>query len=189
MVAKSLALPNNTPATPATPATAPSLKPMTQEALAQAQAWWRQGNQAGALELVRGIMARLEHSPEADSVQLAAAAREYVRMVSAQGHAADALALLVRLEPRLSQVPDIWALRGHTAQRLGLHPQAVSAYRQALALRPGQARWLLGAAVSLAAQGQTAAAADLAQQAADAGYFPVDVANYLHQLGVNLRAP
>jgi len=46
---------------------------------------------------------------------------------------------------------------------------------------------MLAAAVSLAAQGQTAPAADLAEKARRAGFLPSAVANYLQQLGVVLQ--
>ena len=48
-------------------------------------------------------------------------------------------------------------------------------------------RFVLGAAVSLAAQGQAAAAAELAEKARDGGALTPEVANYLRQLGVPLR--
>lgn len=159
------------------------------EALAQAQTQWAEGDQAGALQIVQGVIARLEKSPTGDTLALAAAVREYVRMASTLQRPADALAMLVRLEAPLTKVADIWALRGNTAQRLGLHAQAAHAYLNALELQPGQARWLLGASVSLAAQGQTTPAAELAEQARRAGFLPTDVANYLQQLGVALHKP
>lgn len=171
-------------------ATAPrAIQQAAQEALAQAQTLWQQGNQAGAVELVRGVIARLQHGAQGQTDMLAVAAREYVRMALAQQRAPDALAMLVQLETPLAKVADIWALRGNVAQRMGLHAQAVHAYLNALELAPGQARWMLAAAVSLAAQGQKAPAADLAEKARRAGFLPLDVANYLHQLGVELRAP
>jgi len=160
-----------------------------QDALAQAQRLWQQGQPTAALDLLGAVITRLEADAGQDVRWLSMAAREYVRVTVAQGRAVDALAMLTRLEPRLRQVADIWALRGNTAQRLGLHAQAVHAYMQALELSPGQARWMLAAAVSLAAQGQTTRAADMAENARRAGFLPTDVANYLHQLGVTLRAP
>lgn len=177
---------------PPTPLPGAGLKTQTQvamEALAQAQTQWAEGDQVGALQVVQGVIARLEKSPTGDTVALATAAREYVRMTTTQQRPADALAMLVRLELPLAQVADIWALRGNTAQRLGLHAQAAHAYLNALELQPGQARWLLGASVSLAAQGQTIPAAELAEQARRAGFLPTDVANYLQQLGVALHKP
>lgn len=159
------------------------------EALAHAQAQWAQGDQSGALRVVQTVIAELEQHPGGNVDALAAAARDYVRMTLALQRPTDALALLVRLEAPLAKVADIWALRGNTAQRLGLHAQAVHAYLNALALQPGQARWLLAAAVSLAAQGQAAPAAELAEKARRAGFLPADVANYLRQAGVALPAP
>ena len=178
-------------ATPATPVAVPQKSPTqsAMEALAHAQAQWNGGDQVGAMQVVQGVIASLEKSPTGDSAALAAAAREFVRMATVQQRPADALAMLVRLEPLLAKVADIWALRGNTAQRLGLHAQAVHAYLNALDLQPGQARWMLAAAVSLAAQGQTSSAAELADKAQRAGFLPPDVANYLKQLGVALQAP
>lgn len=158
------------------------------EVLAQAQLQWSDGDQAGALQVVQGVISSLVQRPASDSAALVAAAREYVRMVMAQQRPADALAMLVRLEPQLTKVADIWALRGNAAQRLGLHAQAVHAYLNALELQPGQARWLLAVAVSLAAQGQTTSAAEFADKARRGGFLPPDVANYLKQLGVALQA-
>jgi Flp pilus assembly protein TadD len=109
-------------------------------------------------------------------------------MALAQGQAQEALATLERLEPQLAGVADIWALRGNVAQRLGHHPDAAQAYLRSLALRPDEPRWMLGAAVSLAAQGKTAAAAELAEKARAAGALRPDVANYLRQLGVVVRS-
>lgn len=159
------------------------------DALAHAQVQWADGDQAGALQVVQGVIAQFEKSPASDTLALATAVREYVRMTLAQQRPADALAMLVRLESPLAKVADIWALRGNTAQRLGLHAQAVHAYLNALELQPGQARWLLAAAVSMAAQGQTVPAAELAEKARRGGFLPPDVANYLQQLGVALRKP
>jgi len=178
-------------ATAATPAAEPQKSPAqaAMAALALAQVQWSEGDQAGATQVVQGIITSLEKNPTGDNAALAAAAREFVRMATVQRRPADALALLVRLEPQLAKVADIWALRGNTAQRLGLHAQAVHAYLNALDLQPGQARWMLAVAVSLAAQGQTTTAAEFADKARRAGFLPPDVANYLKQLGVALQAP
>ena len=183
--------PQRAVATAATPVAVPQKSPTqaAMEVLALAQIQWNEGDRAGAMQVVQGIIASLEKSPAGDNAALAAAAREFVRMATVQRRPADALAMLVRLEPQLAKVADIWALRGNTAQRLGLHAQAVHAYLNALDLQPGQARWLLAAAVSLAAQGQTTSAAEFADQARRAGFLPTDVANYLSQLGVVLQAP
>ena len=49
----------------------------------------------------------------------------------------------------------------NAAQRVGQHAEASLAYRTALDIRPGEPRWMLGAAVSMAALGQLAATADM----------------------------
>lgn len=67
------------------------------------------------------------------------------------------------------------------------HEESASAYLMALKLRLEEARWMLGAAVSLAAQGQTARAAELAEKARAGGVLSREVATYLRQLGVPLR--
>jgi hypothetical protein len=158
------------------------------ELLAQAQAQWNEGGHAQALELLQGVIVRLEQMPAGDAATLAALVREYVRMTMAQGQNGEALAMLERLEPRLAGVADIWALRGNVAQRLGRHQDAAQAYLKSLTLHPEEPRWMLGAAVSLAALGQTGPAAELAEKARVAGALRPDVANYLRQLGVVIRS-
>jgi Flp pilus assembly protein TadD len=118
---------------------------------------------------------------------LASLARELARMELAEGQVSQALAMLTRLEPALSGFADVWAVRGNAAQRLGRHQESAAAYMMALKLRPDEPRWMLGAAVSLAAQGQTAAAAELAEKARAGGVLSREVAAYLRQLGVALR--
>jgi len=171
--------------------TAPLAKlatPSATDVLAQAQAQWNASDQTAALALVQEAIARLEQSPVKDSTALAALAREHTRMSLALGYPQAALATLVRLEPQLTSVADIWALRGNINQRLGQHPRAVQAYLTGLALRPNEPRWMLGAAVSLAIQGQTGPATEWTEKARLAGGLRPDVANYLRQLGVDIRA-
>lgn len=113
--------------------------------------------------------------------------REQAQMELAQGRAKAVHDLLTRLEPQLAEQADLWAVRGNVAQRLGQHEDSVRAYRQALQLRPGESRWLLGEAVSLAALGQLEAAASQAELARAAGPVSPEVLNYLRQAGVPLR--
>jgi Flp pilus assembly protein TadD len=159
--------------------------------LAQARSLWNSGAQESALDLVREALATAERAylagatAENNSV-LASLTREMARMQLAQGQVNQALAMLTRLEPALSGVADIWAIRGNAAQRLGRHAESSDAYQTALKLRPGEPRWMLGAAVSLAAQGQTVAAAELAEKARAGGVLSPEVAAYLRQLGVIL---
>jgi tetratricopeptide (TPR) repeat protein len=162
------------------------------DALAQAQSLWSLGSRDAAIELVRESLAvaeRANHagSPAGSNSVLASLARELARMELAEGRVSQVLAMLTRLEPALSGFADVWAMRGNVAQRLGRHEESASAYLMALKLRPDEPRWLLGAAVSLAAQGKTASAAELAEKARVGGVLSPDVATYLRQLGVTLR--
>jgi predicted negative regulator of RcsB-dependent stress response len=179
------------------PTTAPSIPPIASrqsaatEVLAQAQGLWSSGSQEAAMDLVREALTAAERSYAAgastdNTLVLATLARELARMQLAQGQVSQTLTLLTRLEPALSAVPDIWAIRGNAAQRLGRHAESVAAYQMALQLRPNEPRWMLGAAVSLAAQGQTVAAAELAEKARAGGVLSPEVASYLRQLGVTL---
>ena len=80
-------------------------------------------------------------------------------------------------------------MRGNVAQRLGRHQDSVHAYTTALQLRPNEQRWLLGAAVSLAALGHTADASEMAAKARAQGPISAEVQNYLRQAGVALSEP
>ena len=162
------------------------------EALAQAQSLWNAGSHEAAIDLVAEALALAERAnatgaPSGSPSVLATLARELARMELAQGRVNQALTMLTRLEPVLTDVADVWALRGNAAQRLGRHAESTAAYLTALKLKPNEPRWMLGAAVSLAAQGQTAAAAELADKARAADVVSPEVATYLRQLGVPLR--
>ena len=158
-----------------------------QETLAQAQALWNAGSREAALQLVQDAVAVAERAQPVDATLLAQLVREQVRMELALGRPGPALAVLTRLEPVLSGQADLWAVRGNAAQRLGRHQESVQAYLAALQLRPGEPRWMLGAAVSLAALGQLEAAARQAEQARALGPVSPEVLTYLRQAGVALR--
>ena len=162
------------------------------DALAQAQSLWNAGSRDAAIELVSEALAVVERAPltgtaSGNTALLSSLARELARMEMAEGRIKEALKMLTRLEPALSGVADVWAMRGNAAQRLGKHEESVAAYRSALKLRPNEPRWMLGAAVSLAAQGQTDGAAELSEKARAAGVLSPEVAAYLRQLDVPLR--
>lgn len=156
------------------------------ETLAQAQALWNAGSREVAVDLVREAVGVLERVQPVDVALLAQLVREQARMELALGRPGAVLALLSRLEPLLSGQADLWAVRGNAAQRLGRHEESVQAYLSALQLRPGEARWMLGAAVSLAALGKTEAAAQQAEQARALGPISPEVLTYLRQAGVPL---
>ena len=82
---------------------------------------------------------------------------------------------------------DLWAIRANAAQRLGRHQECVHAYLVALEANPNEPRWLLGAAVSLAALGKTAQASEMAERARSLAPINKDVLNYLRQSGVSLN--
>ena len=151
------------------------------DALAQAQSLWNAGSHAAALELLREALAVSERTNVVGSLSsstavLASLARELARMEMAEGHVSQALALLTRLEPSLSGEAEVWAMRGNAAQRLGRHEESAEAYQRALRLKPNEARWMLGAAVSLAALGKTDSAAEFAEKARVGGALSPDVA-------------
>jgi len=162
------------------------------EALAQAQSLWSAGSREAGMELLRDALAVAEResrsgTPAGGPAVLASLARELARMELAEGQVSQTLERLTRLEPALSGFADVWAIRGNAAQRLGRHEESATAYLMALKLRPDEPRWMLGAAVSLAAQGKTTSAAEWAEKARSGGVLRPEVASYLRQLGVPLR--
>jgi Flp pilus assembly protein TadD len=164
------------------------------ETLAQAQGLWNAGSHDAAIELLQQALAiaersALSSSTAANTQLLATLAREQGRMQLAQGRPQAALDGLTRLEPLLGRDADAWAMRGNVAQRLGRHLDSVHAYTTALQIRPNEQRWLLGAAVSLAALGQTGGASEMAAKARAQGPISVEVQNYLRQAGVPLNEP
>ncbi len=187
--------PGSAPSAAPVPATPPAVaepvrrEQALQETLARAQGLWQAGSREVALDLIREAVAVAERAPRSagQDEALAALAREQARMELAQGRPAAALSLLSRLEPVLAGQADLWAVRGNAAQRLARHPEAVQAYQRALQLRPGEPRWLLGAAVSLAAMGRLEESAVLAEQARAQGSVSPEVLGYLRQSGVPLR--
>ena len=182
------------PATPIATVTTPQISQRRSpglEALAQAQSLWRSGSRQAAMDLLREALAVVERTnpvgtPSGNYSELVLLARELARMDLIEGRANSTLEMLTRLEPALSGFADVWAIRGNAAQRLGRHQESAAAYLMALKLRPDEPRWMLGAAVSLAAQGQTMRAAELAEKARVGGVLSPEVATYLRQLGVPL---
>jgi MSHA biogenesis protein MshN len=163
-----------------------------QETLAQAQSLWTSGARSAALDLMREAVAVSERaqsglSPEAAASVLAPLVRELVPMELSEGRVSAALEVLTRLETALSGQSDLWAVRGNAAQRLSRHAESVRAYQMALKLRPGESRWMLGAAVSMAAQGQFTEAAELVESARAIGAVSPEILAYLRQAGVQLR--
>lgn len=157
------------------------------DALAQAQGLWTAGARDSATEVLREAIALAERQGSGASAALVPLARELARMLIAENQNGQAFDLLTRLEPVLSSQADLWAVQGNAAQRLGRHPEAASAYAMALKLRPGEPRWMLGAAISLAIQGQLAEAGELTEQVRSKGALSSELRAYLRQLGVVVR--
>lgn len=176
--------------------TAPNFQRQKQasaDALAQAQTLWSAGSQAAAIDLMQQAVDAAERavkagtSPPGNTVLLSLV-REWTRMQMALGRYGPVWDTLSRLEPVLGNAPDLWGLRGNTAQRLGHHADSVRAYTAALQSHPNEQRWMLGAAVSMAALGQTDQAAAMAEKAQSVGDISREVQTYLHQMGVPLKA-
>lgn len=163
------------------------------ETLAQARGLWNAGSREAALDVMRQAVAVAERAQAGASEAAGLSAfqtlvRELARMELALGQPGQVLELLVRLEPLLGDQADLWAVRGNAAQRLGRHADSVQAYQTALKLRPGEPRWMLASAVSLAALGQVAAAAEQAEKArAAGGAVSPEILTYLRQMGVPVR--
>ncbi len=158
-----------------------------QENLQQAQQLWQSGSREAALDVLRATLQSAERSAEAvQSPEFMALLREWARMTLAMGRAAEVMAVVNKHAAQLQGQPDIWALQGHAAQRLGQHTEAVEAYHHALNSRPNEGRWLLASAVSHAALGQADAAARQLQRARAQGPVNPEILAYLKQAGVAL---
>ena len=162
------------------------------DALAQAQSLWNSGSRDTALDLMQQSVSAAERSVKAGTSQagnpvLLSLVRELTRMQLTESRYGPVADLLGRLEPVLGNPADLWAIRANAAQRLGRHQESVHAYMMALQSRPDEQRWLLGSAVSLAALGQTASAAEMAEKARSVGEVSRDVLTYLRQMGVPLK--
>ena len=177
------------PLAPSLPETRP---PSSQDVLLRAQSLWNAGSRDAAMDWLQEAIAVAERSPVAANTPagnplLLPLVREQARMMLAEGRYAALWELLSRLEPQLGTSPDLWAIRANAAQRLGRHQDSVHSYMMALQARPDEQRWMLGAAVSLAALGQIASAAEMAERARALGVVSKDVLAYLRQMGVPLK--
>jgi tetratricopeptide (TPR) repeat protein len=160
--------------------------------MVHAQSLWSSGSHDAAIELMQAVVATTERTVAGvasplNAQLLSLPVRELTRMQLAVARPAPVLELLTRLEPLLGDQADLWAVRANAAQRLGRHQDSVQAYITALQSRPNEQRWLLGAAVSLAALGKINSAADMAEKARAVGVISKDVLAYLRQLGVPIK--
>ena len=159
------------------------------DAIAQAQNLWNTGSHDAAIDLMQQSIAVAERAAKSggganSGSVLAPLVREMARMQLAEGRFGAVWEMLTRLELQLGNQADLWAIRANAAQRLGRHQDSVHAYMVALQSRPDEQRWLLGAAVSLAALGQTSSAAEMAEKARAVGPISKDILAYLRQAGV-----
>lgn len=163
------------------------------DAMAHAQGLWNAGSREAAIELMEEVVATAERAAAATDAApgtiqlLVLPVRELTRMQLAQSHPQAVWELLTRLEPLLGNQADLWAVRANAAQRLGRHQDSVHSYMAALQSRPNEQRWLLGAAVSLAALGQASSAAEMAEKARVVGVVSKEVLAYLRQMGVPVK--
>ncbi len=155
-----------------------------EETVRAARALWNDGARAAAIETLRQALAAAEEHRDAAATQ--PLARELARMQVSENQSQVALDLLKRLESRFIDDADAWSLRANAQQRLGLHPEASESYLNALRLRGGEPRWMLGAAISLAAVGRLDEARVWTERAAERAPIPPAIATYLRQLGVNV---
>ena len=152
------------------------------ETVQAARGMWNDGSRVGAVATLREALAVAEttHNDRATVVL----ARELARLDVADNRVEDALNLLRRLEPVFSEDADAWALRGNAEQRLAMHAEAAQSYLAALRIRPTEGKWMLGAAISLAAIGKLDEAKTWAERARERGAITPTISAYLQQLGI-----
>ena len=166
-------------------ASVPVRQVATDETIASARALWADGARADAVATLREALAAAESVRNQRTT--APLARELARLEVADNRAQNALDLLLRLESLFADDAEAWALRGNAEQRLALHAEATQSYLAALRLRPSEGRWMLGAAISLAAAGQLDEARGWVERARERDAVTPAIASYLQQLGISAR--
>ena len=138
------------------------------EALAQAQTLWNSGSADAAIEMVgvgHGQPSAMRSGSEAiGNPQLLTLVREWTRC-SWPAAVTGGLGRLDPVEPVLAMCPTCWRCAPTPRSASAATRTACSPHLAALQARPDEQRWLLGAAVSLAALGQTTSAAELVDKA------------------------
>ena len=157
----------------------------TDETIAAVRALWNGGSRTGALATLRDALATAEAARNDRAT--APLARELARLEVADNRAQGALDLLRRLENLLGDDADAWALRGNAEQRLAMHAEATQSYLAALRMRPTEGKWMLGAAISLAASGKLDEAQTWVERARERDAITPTIATYLQQLGIVAR--
>lgn len=170
-------------AAPAPRAVAPARQVAADETVHAARVLWSEGGHGAALATLREALAAAEAAR--NTAATTTLARELARLEVAGNRPQAALDLLKRLERHFIDDGDAWALRGNAAQRLAQHTEAARFYLAALRAQPAEGKWMLGAAISLAADGDIATAQAWVERARERGPIPPTVAAYLQQLGVS----
>ena len=152
------------------------------ETLSAARALWNDGSRIAAVATIREALAAAEAG--GNSRATATLARELARLHVADNSAQAALDLLNRFDSLFAQDADALALRGNAEQRLSRHAEAAAAYLAALRMRPTEGKWMLGAAISLAAIGKTEEAEVWVEKARERDAVTPTIAAYLQQLGL-----
>ena len=155
------------------------------ETVLAARALWNDGSRSGALTTLREALSAAEKSRNPRTT--ASLARELAGLEVADNRAQVALDLLRRLEPLFNEDADAWALRGNAEQRLAMHAEAAGSYLAALRLRPTEGKWMLGAAISLAATGKLEEAQNWVERARERDAVTPLISAYLQQLGLAAR--
>ena len=162
--------------------TVPTRQIAADETVSTARAMWNDGSRIAAVATIREALVAAEAG--GNSRAIAVLARELARLHVADNSAQAALDLLNRFESLFAQDADALALRGNAEQRLSKHAEAAATYLAALRMRPTEGKWMLGAAISLAAIGKTEEAEVWVEKARERQAVTPTIAAYLQQLGL-----
>jgi len=110
------------------------------------------------------------------------------RLLAAQGDYQQAIVLLVSVIEAGNNSENIHAALAAIYQQTGDFVASAKIYNQLLTANPGQAGWWLGFAISLENLGQTAAAVESYQRAADVGQLQPNLIEYARQRMIALKA-
>ncbi|CAK0770224.1 MSHA biogenesis protein MshN [Gammaproteobacteria bacterium] len=134
----------------------------------------------------------LEHNdqPRAEQVlreglqldtQAAVLAFPLARIMIERGDLHDGIEILRNALPGAGGDPNYYAFIGALEQRTGNHRAAVGQYRMALRYHPGNATWLMGLGISLAAEHHNAEAHQTFRAALNSGDLNTDLRSYVEQ--------
>jgi Flp pilus assembly protein TadD len=101
------------------------------------------------------------------------------RLLADGGNITQALAVLEKNQPSISEDPEYFVLMAALYQRAGQAPQAVSLYKQLLALEPSNAKWWLGLGISLETAGSRNQAIEAFANADNIGGLSPELKAYL----------